>query len=320
MMAARMISIVMPCFNAARFVGEAIRSACAQTYADLEVICVDDGSTDGSATIIEALARRDPRVRPILLRGNAGSSAARNLGIAQARGEWVAPLDADDSFAPGRLARLAAAASEHRADMVADNLRLVAFPGGADRGLACRFVRDRAVTLDLERYLALSTLAMPGYGPGYLKPMIRTEFLRRHEIGYGTAWRCCHDFALYLDCLLAGARFAVLPDGLYRYRLVPGSLSRSGTAALGEIVAQAEFYLARAAPPLSPSARAALAERRASALRVARVAELKLALIGRGWRKAARALSDPRPLADAMWFVLTHGFRPHAGVRPWQTL
>lgn len=93
------ISVIIPVFNGERYLGEALDSALAQEPAPLEVIVVDDGSTDGSAAIAEA---RD-RVRCIRV-DHAGVSAARNRAIVEARGEWLAFLDADDRWLPGKLA------------------------------------------------------------------------------------------------------------------------------------------------------------------------------------------------------------------------
>lgn len=95
------VSVVMPVFNVERFVGEAIASVLAQSFAEYELILVDDGSTDGSAAILEEVT--DARVR-IVRQANRGLAGARNTGIAHARGEFVALLDSDDRWHPDKLA------------------------------------------------------------------------------------------------------------------------------------------------------------------------------------------------------------------------
>lgn len=96
-------SVIIPAYNAERFLHAAVESVLAQTHQNLEVFIVDDGSTDGTARIAAEFARRDPRVR-VLTQANAGVGAARNRGIAEAHGEFIAPLDADDFWFPEKLA------------------------------------------------------------------------------------------------------------------------------------------------------------------------------------------------------------------------
>ncbi len=96
-------SIIIPCHDAERHVGAAIRSCLAQSATDLEVIVVDDGSTDGSAEVIEA-SRADPRV-VVIRQANAGVGAARNAGLRAARGDYLNFLDADDVLGPTKLER-----------------------------------------------------------------------------------------------------------------------------------------------------------------------------------------------------------------------
>ncbi|QKT04324.1 glycosyltransferase family 2 protein [Ectothiorhodospiraceae bacterium 2226] len=98
-----LVSVVMPAYNAERFIRQAIDSVIGQDYQNLELLVVDDGSTDGTARVVADYVRRDPRVR-LLRQANAGVAAARNAGIAHARGEYIAPLDADDLWFPDMLA------------------------------------------------------------------------------------------------------------------------------------------------------------------------------------------------------------------------
>jgi glycosyltransferase involved in cell wall biosynthesis len=97
------ISVVVPSYNHERFVGATVASVLAQTLTDLEIIAVDDASTDASVAVLDAV--RDPRFRYVVHRENLGPSAALNTGIRLARGEYVAICDSDDMFLPGKLAR-----------------------------------------------------------------------------------------------------------------------------------------------------------------------------------------------------------------------
>jgi glycosyltransferase involved in cell wall biosynthesis len=114
------VTVLIPCFNTAPYLTATLESVRAQTHADFEVIMVDDGSTDGTAQIMRRLEREDPRFSALLLGRNQGVVAARNAGLARARGTYVAFLDGDDIWTPDALAvRLALAAQFPRADVIA---------------------------------------------------------------------------------------------------------------------------------------------------------------------------------------------------------
>ena len=98
-----LISVIIPAFNATPTLTETVQSALRQSYPHIEVIVVDDGSTDGTIELAQKLASTDPRVR-IIARSNEGVARARNHGIEAARGAFIAPLDADDLWHPEKLA------------------------------------------------------------------------------------------------------------------------------------------------------------------------------------------------------------------------
>src|SRR5262249_59293001 len=95
------ISVVIPCYNGARFLRETLASVLAQTLPPLEVLVIDDGSTDDSGAVAESFG---PPVR-VIRQPNQGESVARNRGIEEAKGEWVGFLDADDLWNPDKLER-----------------------------------------------------------------------------------------------------------------------------------------------------------------------------------------------------------------------
>jgi glycosyltransferase involved in cell wall biosynthesis/peptidoglycan/xylan/chitin deacetylase (PgdA/CDA1 family) len=96
------VSVIIPAYNGAATIDETLRSVRSQTYSDLEIIVVDDGSKDQTRQIVESHARHDPRVR-LIVQENAGVAAARNRGVAEAKGELIAPVDADDLWAPTKI-------------------------------------------------------------------------------------------------------------------------------------------------------------------------------------------------------------------------
>lgn len=97
-----LVSIITPCYNGAKYIGETIDSVISQTYLDWEMIIVDDGSKDNSAQIVREYAEKDSRIT-LVQQENAGSAAARNNGIRRAEGQYIALLDADDLWHPDFL-------------------------------------------------------------------------------------------------------------------------------------------------------------------------------------------------------------------------
>ena len=97
-----LVSAIIPAFNAAAVIERSVRSVIAQTYPHIEILVVDDGSQDETGSIVKALAAEDNRIK-LLTQDNKGVSAARNLGIRNSSGEYVAPLDADDIWLPEKI-------------------------------------------------------------------------------------------------------------------------------------------------------------------------------------------------------------------------
>ena len=89
------VSVVIPVYNVEKYLGECLDSVLRQTLNEIEIICVDDGSTDGSAAILQKYAAADPRIR-LISQANAGLSAARNAGMDAATGKYIYFLDSDD--------------------------------------------------------------------------------------------------------------------------------------------------------------------------------------------------------------------------------
>jgi glycosyltransferase involved in cell wall biosynthesis len=111
------ISVVMPCFNAAPYIDEAIESVLGQTYPQVELVVVDDGSTDGSSEILQRLASENPERITLIYQNRAGPFAARNRALAHASGNYIAFLDADDTWLPDALERMLDALETQAADL-----------------------------------------------------------------------------------------------------------------------------------------------------------------------------------------------------------
>jgi glycosyltransferase involved in cell wall biosynthesis len=98
------VSVIIPAYNAGKSIGRALASVVAQSYTEIEIIVVDDGSTDDTVAVVESFALRDRRIR-LVRQANRGVAAARNRGLAEGRSDYIAPLDADDIWLPENLTR-----------------------------------------------------------------------------------------------------------------------------------------------------------------------------------------------------------------------
>ena len=111
------VSVILPCYNAEKYIAQCLDSILAQTLTDIEILCVDDGSTDSTLEILRRYQAADPRVT-VLVQANGGAGAARNNGLRRARGKYLSFLDADDFFEPSMLEKAVEAAEKYTADYV----------------------------------------------------------------------------------------------------------------------------------------------------------------------------------------------------------
>lgn len=217
------VSVVMPCFNTRDCVADAIDSALGQRNVPVEVVVIDDGSSDGTVPFVRETYGRDERVRLFEMPVNGGPSAARNLGFRQARGAWTALLDSDDRWDAHRLQTLLAHAGE--ADFIADNLMAYDAGAGCETGAVYEGLSDR--------FLTLADFLLPAspdrHDFGYLQPVIRTEFLRRHNISYRENVRAGEDLLLNIEIMMKGGRAYYVDEPLYIYTTPVGAASRDAS-------------------------------------------------------------------------------------------
>jgi glycosyltransferase involved in cell wall biosynthesis len=206
----------MPAYNVEPYVGEAIRSALSQSAGDLEVVVVDDGSTDGTAAVVGRLAAEDPRVR-LLRQGNRGLAGARNTALRTGRGEYFALLDSDDLWQPGFLAaQLAILQARPDVDIVTGNGWMM---GGVRDGELARPFPDSRPDPDLMSILGDERAVF-----------IMTVFRRRvyETVGcFDESLRTNEDYDFWLRAAVSGCRFARNDVPLGRYRIREDSLSAS---------------------------------------------------------------------------------------------
>jgi succinoglycan biosynthesis protein ExoO len=223
------VSVIIPAYNTEGYIAKTVKSALGQTERDIEVIVVDDASTDDTANVVKGFS--DKRLKLTVNERNRGPSYTRNRAMKKAKGEWVALLDSDDWYAPERLQRLLQVARVENADLVADDLYLVR--DGSKHPWSTLF-SVAGEQFNGPRHIDAADFVetnMPGrrcLRLGITKPLIKRTFLTRHNLGYNENVRHGEDFLFYLACLLNGARFVVVPEPYYFYSRRPSSLLTEG--------------------------------------------------------------------------------------------
>lgn len=216
-----LVSVIVPAFNAARTIEETLLSIRRQTHRNLDVIVVDDGSTDDTYRIAHKHSLLDERIR-VIQQPNKGVAAARNRGIAEARGQLVATIDADDVWRPSKIARQVAVLSGLGSDV------MLVYGWSAEIGEDGEVVslsKGPSFTGDVLKILCYGNFV--GNGSSAL---IRKSILQDLG-GYDSSLRDrdaqgCEDWSLFLR-LAAKGHFAVVPDHLTGYRQAPDAMSRN---------------------------------------------------------------------------------------------
>ena len=295
------VSIVVPCYNAAGFIAEGIASVQQQTFADWECLVVDDCSTDNSAALVQDLARSDPRIIPIQQERNGGAAVARNAAIEAARGTWLTLLDADDLYAPDRLARLLSLAEANGADMVFDNQAISDFPSARQVDRAFHWLDGDAVPFTSEEFFARSSEFGRSINPGYMKPLFRKSFVDAHHLRYDPEFRSGQDFLFYANAFAHEPTCFATGYCGYVYRRRAGSLSRSGGQHLRNHARLSDEILARHGSRLAAGSKQALLRRKAHFSRAAALHEARLALSEHGILAALKSvIASPSAIAAAL--------------------
>ena len=216
------ITYIMAAYNAAPWIEAAISSALGQTGVEIEVVVVDDASSDETPAIVAALAT-DPRVVFIRRDTGGGPAAARNMALARATGDWIGILDADDLIEPQRSTALLALAEREQCDIVADNL--LSFEDGNPSKVK-PLLSGQAIAakprLNVADYLDRNLMTGGDTNLGFLKPIFRRERMAR----YDERLRIGEDFDLVLRCMISGSDLVLDPEPMYHYRVRSGSLTR----------------------------------------------------------------------------------------------
>jgi glycosyltransferase involved in cell wall biosynthesis len=213
-----LVSVIVPAFNASGSIRQTLNSVLAQTYRKIEVIVVDDCSSDGTSAIVEEFVTRDARFQ-LVRQSNAGVGAARNTAIRKARGKYIAPLDADDFWFPEKLEKQVACLEQcdDKTGLVYCWSTLVDKHGV--------FVSDYCPTVEghLRRTLVLGNVVGNGSVPLFRAAALEKVglYLTREEQGGAQG---CEDWDLHLR-IAEHFRIRVAPERLLAYRQTSSSMS-----------------------------------------------------------------------------------------------
>ncbi|MEG4048010.1 glycosyltransferase family 2 protein [Microcoleus sp. Pol17_C1] len=218
-----LVSVIIPAYNAEPFIEETVKSVLAQTYPAIEVLVVDDGSQDRTPEIVEKIGKKDSRVQ-LLKQPNSGVAAARNLGIENSRGEYIAPIDADDIWYPENIEKQVQCMLE----------------GGAEVGVVYSWTVDldekglltggfRSFKIEGDVY---ATLICHNFIGNASASLIRRSCLEKVGV-YDKTLRqrnaqCCEDWDLYLR-IAELYQFRAVPEFLIGYRRMYNTMSTNYT-------------------------------------------------------------------------------------------
>ena len=231
------VSVVVPVYNAEKFLRRGLDSLRKQTLKDIEIICVNDGSTDGSAAILAEYAAHDKRIK-VITQENRYIGAARNRGIEAARGEYVGFMDQDDWVSLNYFEDLYNAAKKYNTDVAI-----------AEQVYA---IREKNTKLPLNHLLGKTAEAFDTVGAGLYRPrryiwekIYRRDFLNRHQIRFPTLRALYEDYNFMVQVLLYAKKIAVAYSGVYYYFMDNVSTSRYAVRInwKGEEISERRFTL-----------------------------------------------------------------------------
>lgn len=293
------VAVIIAAYNVAETIGKAVKSALVQPETT-EVIVVDDASADDTGKAAAEAAAGDPRLLVIRNEANAGPARSRNLAIARSKAPYIAVLDGDDFYLPGRFTPMFA---QPPWDLCADNIifftediQIEAVRSGFDA------VSLRLLTLDLKSFISgnIFTGGQSRGELGFLKPVMRRAFLEDQKLTYAEECRLGEDFLLYVEALAKGARYTVLSRCGYAALVRENSLSGHHSVEDLNALYRREMQLIKRLA-LEGAERALLTKRARSTLRKVHHREvLASKAIGGKLKGVATGLSRPTSFIDIL--------------------
>ncbi len=239
------VSVIILAYNTEEYIAQAIDSALRQTQKNIEIIVVDDGSTDKTLEIINSFS--DNRVKVLVNQQNRGQNFCTNLATKEAQGNWITRLDSDDWYSVDRLEKLLNIAYAQNIDMIADDIYFI--QDGKTVPWSTLLVQSKFKIKDNIQiyptfFVEKDVPGMWSLPLGLTKPLIKRDFIIQHDIKNNENILIGGDFWLYLTCLAHGANFLLVPKPYYFYRSRHGSSVTQSRIKRIEAYSEAtEYYL-----------------------------------------------------------------------------
>lgn len=200
-----LVTVFMPIYNSEKYIAESLESILRQTYRNLEIILVDDGSTDRSVEIVESY--NDNRIKLIKNEKNMGIPYTRNVGLQNASGKFMAIMDSDDIALPERV--------EKQVEFLEKNPEIdvlgsyyYKFSDKKTREIRLNYIHPNEINIVLMFYSPISNPSS----------MVRLETVRKHNLAYNLNYFVAQDYGFWVDISKVGGKIAVLPEFLLKYR------------------------------------------------------------------------------------------------------
>ncbi len=222
-----LLSVIVPVYNVEPYLRRCLESICNQSYRNLEIICVDDGSTDGSLAILREYEAKDSRIR-VASQPNSGQAAARNVALDMATGDWVTGVDSDDYMLPHAYATTMPHATDG-VDMVVFGVKVETAPGS---GLE-RHVRgmDEWANFSYKGLRSLDAEHLSNLGWYFVNKLYRRSLIEECHLRFDASNTGCEDMCFFMRYCACATQAFFCTDRLYAYALRQGSTMFVGTQA-----------------------------------------------------------------------------------------
>ena len=224
------ITVIIPVFNAGSFLRLCIESVSNQTLRSIEIIIVNDGSTDNSIDVIKELQLKDSRIK-IIDGPNQGVSVARNIGLSAATGDYIGFVDADDWIEPNMFEILLTNIINNNADLAVCNIKL---HNNGDEEFDRLIIKDEVVDLGVNKKLALNNLFDFKYDYANWNKLYKRSIVLKHKIIFHPGMKIWEDLLFNLKYIHFADKLSILNQSLYHYRIHDESVMKKSESVLIE--------------------------------------------------------------------------------------